>query len=226
MKFPITTVHQIEISSKCNLKCRYCPHPKMERPKKDMEWDVFSHSIAWAKELGGPELSFTGMGEALLNPKCSGFITYARLQLPEPYFLLATNGLEIVKPQVQDIEVMLRTLRECDVTVFVSTHRPEVAGPALEILLKNGIKAGTNTSFVTSGFDWAGQVEWHGNPAPGTECQYLKQGWATILENGDIVNCCMDAHGLYPVGNVLNSILPTDFEVIPLCEKCHLRIPS
>lgn len=227
MRRPITTVHQIEVSSRCNLACKYCPHPKLRRVKEDMRWPVFERSLEWAASLGGPELSFTGMGEALLHPDICDMLFYARRLLPGTWFLLATNGVSLVKDNADvATDRILAVLRECEVSVYVSTHRPEVAGPALELLIANGIRVGVNTAFVTSGFDWAGQVEWHGNPAPQTVCQYLAQGWATILQNGDVVNCCMDAHGAHPVGNVTDLKMPTHFEPIPLCEKCHLKVPE
>lgn len=222
----ITTVHQIEVSSRCNLRCRYCPHPGLQREKADMAWATFVQAIDWANELGGPELSFTGMGEALLHPNIEEMLRRARAWLPKTWFLMATNGLCLVdrKDPVRAAG-LLETLRDCRVTVFVSTHRPEVAGPAIERLRKAGVNVGTNDAFVTSGFDWAGQVEWHGLPAPKSVCQYLAQGWATVLQDGSVVNCCMDAHGLYPCGNVNDAQRPKHFAPIPLCANCHLEVP-
>lgn len=180
----ITRVHQIEISSRCNLACKYCPHP-------------------------------------LFVP----MLRQARNKLPNAWLLLATNGIAIVKGEEETVASILHALRVVGASVYVSTHRPEIAGPAVEILIRAGIKVGVNTAFVTSGFDWAGQVEWHGGAAPATECQYIAQGWATVLQDGTIVNCCMDAHGLHPIGNVRDAVKPTRIDPIPLCEKCHLRIP-
>lgn len=223
----ITRVHQIELSSRCNLACKYCPHPKLGRAKADMGDATFERAIAWAKELDGPELSFTGMGEALLHPRFEQMLFYARAHLPNIWFLLATNGLALLdKREPERPARLLGALKACDVSVYVSTHRPEVAGPAVELLLRAGVKVGVNTAFVTSGFDWAGQVEWHGGAAPRSVCQYIKQGWATVLQDGAIVNCCMDAHGLYPIGNVHDPVLPMRIDPIPLCMKCHLEVPK
>jgi hypothetical protein len=224
----ITRVHQIEISSRCNLACGYCPHPGLRREKEDMEWQTFIAAIDWARELGGSELSFTGMGEALLHPEVDLMLEYAREQLPGVWFLMATNGLALVGKKVEGwrTQELMNTLHTCDVTVFVSMHRPEVAGRAIEMLRKVGVKVGTNESFVTSGFDWAGQVEWHGLPAPKSVCQYIAQGWATILQDGTIVNCCMDAHGLHPIGHVFDEVKPTRIDPIPLCAGCHLEVPA
>ena len=68
--------------------------------------------------------------------------------------------------------------------------------------------------------------EWHGGAAPRSVCQYIAQGWATVLQDGAIVNCCMDAHGLYQIGNVNDEVLPGRIDPIPLCSNCHLEVPK
>ena len=213
----IRTIHQVELSSRCNLRCQYCPHPKMKRAKQDMDWPTFRRTIALAKHLGGPELSLTGMGEAMLHPDFCEMARYARNELPDMWFLLATNGICLTKDTTGEL---VQCLKECRISVYVSTHRPEIAGKAIEILCANGVQCSTNTAFVTSGFDWAGQADWHGVKAPPSKCQYIAQQWGCVLADGTIVNCCMDAEGLHPAGHV-NDPLPT-LSQIPLCQKCHL----
>lgn len=188
-----------------------------------MQMETFELALDWAVRLGGPELSFTGMGEALLNPRLGAMLRLARRRLPDTAFVLATNGIEIVHPKIWDGSDLLAVLRSNNVGVYVSTHRPEIAAHALELLVQNGVRCGVNSGFVTSGFDWAGQVDYHGIRAASTECQYLAKGWATILQNGDVVNCCMDAHGLHVIGNVHDLKMPERIEPIPLCANCHLN---
>ena len=38
---PLGAIHQIEITSRCNLRCLYCPHSKMKRAKEDMTGEIF-----------------------------------------------------------------------------------------------------------------------------------------------------------------------------------------
>ena len=212
----ISTIHQVELSSRCNLRCQYCPHPKMTRPKMDMSGEIFDRTIEVVKKLGGPELSFTGMGEALLHPEFVPMIRYARQELPDMWFLLSTNGICINK----DDGEIINALRDCEVTVFVSTHRPEVAGKAVQRLDEAGIKCTTNTAFVTSGFDWAGQVKWHGIKAKPEKCKHIAEQWGCVQVDGSIVSCCLDAHQLYPIGHINDPVLPT-VKPIPLCASCH-----
>jgi len=181
-----------------------------------MSWETFEAAIRWARDLGGPELSFTGMGEAVLHPDFAEMLRAARSEMSNTWFLLATNGVALTSEIVEAI-------RETGTTVYVSAHRPEIAGPAAQRLRYARIDVRVNDKFATSGFDWAGQVEWP-NLAEPSECKYLGKGWATVLQNGDVVNCCFDAHGLYPAGNVRDTHLPEAFTEIPLCASCHLRI--
>lgn len=51
MMTPITALHQVEITSRCNLKCRYCAHPKMPRAKADMSEETFEATLKWAKRF-------------------------------------------------------------------------------------------------------------------------------------------------------------------------------
>lgn len=41
----LTAIHQIEITSRCNLRCRYCVHPHMGRVKEDMEPATFAKAL-------------------------------------------------------------------------------------------------------------------------------------------------------------------------------------
>ncbi len=214
----IKTVHQIELSSRCNLRCQYCPHPKLKRSKTDMSMEVYEASLAWAATMPSDELSLTGMGEAILHSEFIKMLYMAREALPFTKLLLSTNGIALT-------DSMFTAMRETGTTLYISAHRPEIAGRALKRSLDAQVMTGVNNHIIASGFDWAGQVEW-ANLAPPHVCQYLTKGWATILQNGDIVNCCMDANGLYPCGNVMDTVLPTYFDVMPLCHQCHLSIPA
>lgn len=218
---PLTRIHQIEISSQCNLRCKYCPHPKLERPKQDMEYSIFTRALEWAQYydvIGSqPELSLTGLGEALLHPDVIEYCQLARAALPNARLLLATNGLLLT-------DHVGKALAEHNVEVFVSTHRPEKAGPAIEVAKRYNILGGVNHAFATSSIDWAGQVEWFTSAPSNLKCLYLRDGWGTVLQNGDMVTCCMDAHGKRIVGHVDDAIGSVVVEPFDLCKSCSLVI--
>jgi len=47
----IESLHQIELSSRCNLRCVYCPSPKLQRPKVDMSEEHFLRALEWVDYL-------------------------------------------------------------------------------------------------------------------------------------------------------------------------------
>jgi hypothetical protein len=132
--------------------------------------------------------------------------------------LFSTNGLLIT-------DLLCRILKEYDVTTYVSLHRPEAAGPAIALLRKYGVRHHVNAAFATSALDWAGTVKWEVT-APRTECQYLRQGWGTVLADGSITTCCMDSEGLGIVGHVNDEIGSLALKPFELCSACHLRVPE
>ena len=67
--FPIRAIHQIEMTSRCNLRCRYCAHPTMARVKADMDDATFAKALLWARQLPSHELNLAGIGESTMHPE-------------------------------------------------------------------------------------------------------------------------------------------------------------
>lgn len=218
----ITQIHQIEVTTRCNLRCQYCPHPNMKRPKVDMEWGTFLKAMNWVEafyENGlQKELSFTGIGESTLHPEFPEMLKYARLRCPNLPIVFSTNGLPTF---TEEIAALCKRL---NIEVMISTHRPEMAGKAIEMAKRFGILKYVNTSFATAAFDWAGQVPGWFNSAPKIQCDYLKQGWGVVLVDGQITTCCLDAENQGVVGTVEDN--PGSLMVQPyeLCKSCHMKI--
>lgn len=218
---PVMTIKQIELTSRCNLACKYCPQPKMKRAKMDMDDETFALALEWVRAFIAQgtqgELSLTGLGEATIHPKFLEYVREARKALgPGRTLLLSTNGIELD-------DAMARELAKERCGVYVSTHRPERAGLAVNAAKRAGIFIDTNTSFVTSALNWAGQVEWE-NTAPSIYCEFLNQGWGVVLSDGRITTCCFDAEGLGVVGHVKDLEL-AGMQPYELCNTCHMKIP-
>lgn len=221
-RVPLREIHEIEFSSRCNLACRYCPHPKMKRAKADMTEATFQHTmrhLAHLLEIGTQgEVSVTGIGEAILHPKFGAWVEIIRDMLGvERHIVVSTNGVALT-------DEIAECMGKNQVRVYVSTHRPEKAGPAVQLLKKHGCAIGVNTAFVDDAIDWAGQVDWHVSDHKIHSCAYLERRWGAVRQDGSINTCCMDAESLYPIGHVSQSTGTLTTQATDLCKGCHLAV--
>jgi len=221
MSVKVTRIHQIEVTTKCNLRCKYCPHPKMKRDKDHMSMETFKQAMEHVKYYDSlnlqPELSLTGMGESFLNPLFMDMCEYAR-SVYKGVILLSTNGLLVT-------EEIAEQLSRLNIYLYISLHRPEKAGLAVNIARKYNILADVNSQFATNAIDWAGQVDWE-HTAPILPCAYLTKGWATVLKDGSVTTCCMDAEGLSVSGHVNDKIGSLTMDKAPLCDNCSMVLPD
>lgn len=219
---PMREIHEIELSSVCNLACKYCPHPKLEREKAHMDFEVFKRTLMHLEyyiERGTQtEISLTGIGEAILHPFFIKALHLLRNVVGKLPIVMATNGVAVT-------DEIVECLRYLGVVTYVSTHRPEKAGVAVHKLRQAGVQTGTNTAFVDDSLNWAGQVKWH-NSAVSRQCDYLGLGWAVVRQDGRVNACCMDAHSKYPLASVWDEPGSWMARPIGLCETCHLTVPD
>lgn len=220
---PITAIHQVELSTHCNLKCVYCPSRNLEKIRNQsyqhMTREVFEQTLDLCKSLPNQgELSITGIGETLLHPEWREFIRLAREALPGKFINFSTNGLLLD-------DDACAYLAKHDVKVYVSLHRPEKAGPAINAAKRHGIFMQENASASIDAMDWAGQVEWEVSADP-VRCDWLYAGWGAVLVDGRLTTCCLDASGKGVVGTVFDP--PEDLKVQPfeLCSGCHQVPPA
>ena len=227
---PVRDVHQVELSTRCNLRCHYCPHfPELPRKKEDMTREVFYATLDlvrhYVRQGTQTELSLTGIGEAMLHPDFVEFAALTREVIgPQRQLTITTNGLLLDEAMA----VAIAPLRP---HVFISLHRPEKAGLAVQVAKKHGILAGVNESFVTSAFDWAGSMKdrWFVS-APRIPCEYLRSGWAVVLVDGRVATCCLDVDGSSTVGTVWDKpetlmLKPWVGEKGAGCSSCHMSVP-
>ena len=220
----VTSLHQIEITSRCNLTCKYCPSPKLQRPKVDMDMATYKRALEWVNYyvLRGTqgELNLAGIGESTMHPD---FVEYVRLARgavgPGGRLVLATNGLLIT-------DEMVAALKPFNPLIWVSLHRPEKAGPAIEVLKKYGLLSGVSGDPSYAAIDWAGQVEgWFVSAQKGV-CDWLKSGWTMVMADGRLSTCCLDASGAGVIGHVNNQVGDAGVSPYGLCSGCHLSVPN
>lgn len=225
MQYPriVQQIKQIEVTTRCNLTCVYCPHSKMQRPKVDMTWDTFMQAMVWVEhfyKLGlQDELSFTGIGESTMHPEFCGMLVHARRVCPNMPIVFSTNGL----PSFH--EGIAKCCAENKIEVMVSLHRPEMAGKAIEMSKKYGILKYTNDAFATRAMNWAGTVDNWFVSAGSSICAYLQKGWGVVLVDGQITTCCLDSENLGIVGTVQDTPGSLKMSPFSLCDNCHEITP-
>lgn len=220
--FPIRDLHQIEITSRCNLRCVYCVHPKMARVKSDMDERTFLAALSWAQRFvaAGTQrsLNLAGIGESTLHPEFVRYVNLAREHVGDGCDLvLATNGLLMT-------DDLAAAIAPTGVRVYVSLHRPEKAGPAIEALRRAGILAGVSTDPATAATDWAGQVKWHRSAAPERQCMWVTGGAVFCMSDGRVTQCSFDGTGDEPIGSVFDDLAELHCRPYRLCPSCDQRL--
>lgn len=223
--FPVTAIHQIEITSRCNLACKYCVHPKMSRPKMDMTDEVFSRTLEvvrhFMRKYPGRqrELNLAGIGESTMHPQFIEFLYRAREAVGTRVSLvLATNGL-LMTPE------LAREMKGAAPDVWVSVHRPEKAGPAAEMLKAEGLLRGLSTDPAVASVDWAGQVKWAvSTPLKGQPCMWVRGGRVMAMSDGRLTRCCFDGEATGVLGSVFDEPESLRTSAYSLCAGCHLDV--
>lgn len=244
---PLTTIHQIEPTSFCNLKCQYCPSPQLDklrgRKREYITMDHFKRALEWCKHFAGEgtqkELSLTGIGESLLHDDFVEMVRLAREALPDNYICFSTNGLLLNdgsqprnRPDLMVGNELLEALQPYlhpsvnagMAGIYISLHRPEKAGRAIEHAKKWGLLAAVNASAATQPFDWAGQIDWVvSDSIKGSPCAYLREGWGVVMVHGAVTRCCLDATGAGIMGHVDDEPGSINTSPFSLCGPCHME---
>lgn len=113
---------QIENTSFCNAKCLFCAHPTMTRPKGTQTLALTRKILDEAATVPSiDQITFTGLGEPLLDTHLEERIVYARTRMPAIEINLFTNGAPLTKARVDClVDAGLSTLY-----VSLNAVRPE-----------------------------------------------------------------------------------------------------
>ena len=192
-KKTVQSIHQIELTNHCNLKCIYCIQPLQDRERGFMSEETFHKSIAAVKhcvEYGSQkEVWLHGLGESLLHPHFLEFCEYARDELTSLIIRVSSNGILMT-------EEICKKLRELEIRVHISLHKPDNAN------------------------DWAGQLEWWHLKA-NHFCSWIRERWAYVLFDGNISHCCLDTKNPEIIGNI-DHWQDIEIKPFSLCEPCNL----
>ena len=194
----------------------------MPRPKMDMTRETFEQSLKQAKLLGGEnELNLAGIGESTMHPEFVDFVFRAREVMGHNFGLvLATNGILMTRE-------LARAIAPTGIHVFVSMHRPEKAGPAIEACREVGILAGVSADPSVASTDWAGQIKWHvSTPLKGAPCPWVSQGRLMVMSDGRITRCSFDSTADDVLGTVWDDLSTMQTSPYKLCASCHLNVAA
>jgi hypothetical protein len=221
---PITAIHQIEISSRCNLACVWCVHKDMTRPKMDMPRRTYVHALAWVRHFiqQGTQstLNLAGIGESTLHPDFPDYLDLARVAVgPDAKLIFATNGL-VCNPEI------VSACQRNRVAVWVSLHSPKDAAFAIAQYRAAHVMENVSMHPITHPNDWAGQVkDWPFSPGR-IQCQWLNYGRVMVMADGRIATCCLDATGADGIlGDVLSGIGSLKTQPYSLCSACYQSHP-
>jgi hypothetical protein len=172
------------------------------------------------KGTQGKELDLCGIGESTLHPKFAEYILAARKSVgPHRMLALPCNGINVS-------EDLIKVMAEAKLSVWVGLHRPERAGPTINLMRKHGVLAGVSADPAIAAVNWAGQVKWEVT-APRTPCPWLREGRGFVMSDGSIGTCSFDGSGTGVVGHVMDNmedIVKIDLKPYSLCASCH-QIP-
>jgi hypothetical protein len=198
----------------------------MARAKEDMSDETWAAALGWVEKFcadgtQGLELNLCGIGESTLHPKFGEWCIEARAAIGNKRrLILATNGVGLTEDHAL-------AMRYAQMKVWVSLHRPEKAGPAVELLKRYGVLRGTSSDPSLSAVDWAGQVKWHVSTPIREVCPWLSRGWAMIAADGAVLSCCFDGSGKDGrLGTVLDDVGAMTSQAYSLCGACHHEVPT
>ena len=219
-------IRSIEITSRCNLRCVYCIHPTMPRPKVDMTDAIWERVLIWLdyfKRKGTQgEVNLNGTGEPTLHPKFPQMVADVRRVLgPTAKIQYTTNGKGTT-------EALVQALAPSKPSVCVTGHIFQIAKPAATLYQKYGLLRNVSIDPLVNSQDWAGQVNWPvTTPKPKPPCMMLLERVGTINADGTFVMCCMDATNESKIGSVFDEpdtpLLMHEWRV---CPKCWQRPPT
>lgn len=216
----IRSISQVEITSRCNLRCKYCPHPKMQREKADMSEDVFERVLYWLREFKQQNVNLHHFGESTLHPRFIEWVDRITDVIPEAR--VSSNGVGVTRD-------MVKGLKEAGLTCLaLSVHRPEVVQKVAEYCVDEGLPYEWASGPLSAPHNWAGQVEGRNSEwSKSYVCNFLLSQECVVLADGRIATCCIDAEGISATqGTVFDDLRQMSLTPFSLCKSCHHQIPA
>lgn len=233
-------IFQIELTSRCNATCSYCPHGNMSRKKIDMTDEMFEKALElidrdnlW-ETFGNYHIELHSFGEPLLlGDRLFYFLN--RMKEEKLPWSLSTNGIlfgkneefekkllsynGIIEISVENVNSKITLEDKYErINNFLQLHKQLNSG-TLVYLISYG-----NVDYKRFDVNYGPKIRksqyelhtWSEDDKPHSHCTFLQEDFFIIQSDGSIVGCCMDAEGENKFGTVFN---PT-FEKNKRWRKC------
>jgi hypothetical protein len=225
----LKTITTIELSSACNLACRYCVNrligKNSDRKPGIMSDRVFNAACDLLRVLCDRgtqnEVNLNGNGESCLDPKLPERIARVKQIVGSRPVCMSTNGVNMSVRLAKEIKAAGMD------KIDLSPHSPFHARRAVFMLGDAGLYGSINMGAVTASHDWAGQLEPENTVGTrlNLECVPLKEGRGYIQSEGQISPCCYDYRDLGVFGTVFDGDIQTrPIRPYELCKTCHQKI--
>lgn len=220
----------MEIATRCNRGCWYCPEKFKTSPTESMSYEVFDTAMRHLQDMGWSGLvAYHITNEPLLSKNLERHIKTTVAYLPKSVPTLFTNGDALTVERMQSL--VDAGLMRCTVT----KHEPYKDGwderiaevvKAFPKIVRLNIVDKTKLINVAGMIPDAGAKMFKGCYAPTIALP--------IRTNGDVAPCCCDYDRTVKFGNVLENSLKEIWEVSavkrkllrkgknlwPICEGC------
>lgn len=222
----LKTITTIELSSICNLECRYCINRLLvKHPARNpgiMSDEVFEQSLKVLEVLcrrgTQKEVNMNGNGESCLDPKLCDRIRAVREIVGDRQVALSTNGLNMT-PE------LAKNLKDSGIDrVDISPHSPFHVRRAVIMMSDAGLVGIVNMGPMIMSHNYAGQLE----PENSIEvrfdlrCDPLLEGRGYIQSEGNVTPCCFDYRNLGVFGTVFDEdLFEREIRPFELCKTCH-----
>lgn len=181
---------EIEINSRCNRRCGYCPVSVLPTPSSErfMAAEVFDRIVAELARLGfAGTMSYHLFNEPLLRPDLELLAMKVTTQLPGAFQLLFTNG-DLLSDE------RYASLRRAGIDYFIVTRHdctPIPERPDQKILFPSDLVIANRGGFF--------QPLEESLTVP---C-YAPTDMLIVTIGGDVLLCCDDAERRHVMGNIM-----------------------
>lgn len=120
----------------CNSECFFCvsnTYTKSETQFMGVNTDQFCNTLNYFKNLGIKKFEITGGGEPYLNENLQDIVDCIRMQIPDSYIKLYTNG--IIKKRITGIQELNISTVHWKSEVLVDVYKNERKGNLIEQLM-------------------------------------------------------------------------------------------